>query len=147
MLIGRGEIGGGDVVVVSMEGAFQGGAICEVNGAKIAGTLELVLRSARAGAPIFPVLLFDTGGIRLQEANLGLLAISEIHSAIIALRDFVSVIGVIAGRVGCFGGMSISAAWCTFLIGTEIGRLGLKGPEVHEQESGGGEFGCGNGAW
>ena len=86
------------------------------------------------------MLLLDTGGIRLQEANLGLLAISEIHSAIIALRDFVPVIGVIAGRVGCFGGMSISAALCTFLIGTEIGRLGLNGPEVIEQEAGVGEF-------
>jgi malonate decarboxylase beta subunit len=123
-----------------MEGRFQGGSIGEVNGAKIAGTLELTLRHAREGKLIRPVLLFDTGGIRLQEANLGLLAISKTHSAIVALRDFVPVVGVIAGRVGCFGGMSIAAALCTFLIGTEVGRLGLNGPEVIEQEAGIGEF-------
>jgi malonate decarboxylase beta subunit len=140
VVIARGKIGGRDAVVVSMEGGFQGGSVGEVNGAKIAGTLELTLRDARAGKLIFPVLLFDTGGIRLQEANLGLLAISKIHSAIVALRDFVPVLGVIAGRVGCFGGMSIAAALCTFLIGTEVGRLGLNGPEVIEQEAGVGEF-------
>jgi malonate decarboxylase beta subunit len=140
VVIVRGRVSQTDAVVISMEGAFQGGSIGEVNGAKIAGSLELALRDARAGTPTIPVLLFDTGGIRLQEANLGLLTISEIHSAIVALRHFVPVIGVIAGRVGCFGGMSITAALCTFLIGTEVGRLGLNGPEVIEQEAGAGEF-------
>jgi malonate decarboxylase beta subunit len=140
VVIARGKIGGREAVVVSMEGGFQGGSIGEVNGAKIAGALEVTLREARAGTLICPVLLFDTGGIRLQEANLGLLAISNIHSAIVALRDFVPVVGVIAGRVGCFGGMSIAAALCTVLIGTEVGRLGLNGPEVIEQEAGIAEF-------
>jgi malonate decarboxylase beta subunit len=126
--------------VLSLEGDFQGGSVGEVNGAKIAGALELALRDAREGKRIFPVLILDTGGIRLQEANLGLLAISEIHSAIVALREFVPVIGVIAGRVGCFGGMAIAAALCTFLIGSEVGRLGLNGPEVIEQEAGTNEF-------
>jgi malonate decarboxylase beta subunit len=139
-VIARGKIRGTDSLVLSLEGAFQGGSVGEVNGAKIAGSLEIALKEARTGKPIFPVLLLDTGGIRLQEANLGLLAISEIHSAIVALRDFVPVIGVIAGRVGCFGGMSIAAALCSFLVGTEIGRLGLNGPEVIEQEAGTSEF-------
>ena len=34
VVIARGEIGGKDAVVVSMEGAFQGGSIGEVNGRK-----------------------------------------------------------------------------------------------------------------
>ena len=140
LVIARGKIKDNDSLVLSLEGAFQGGSVGEVNGAKIAGALELALKEARAGKLIFPVLLLDTGGVRLQEANLGLLAISEIHSAIVALRDFVPVIGVIAGRVGCFGGMGIAAALCSFLVGTEIGRFGLNGPEVIEQEAGTGEF-------
>jgi malonate decarboxylase beta subunit len=140
LVIARGKIRDKDALVLSLEGAFQGGSVGEVNGAKIAGALEIALREIRAGKLIFPILLLDTGGIRLQEANLGLLAISEIHSAIVALRGFIPVIGVIAGRVGCFGGMGIAAALCTFLIGTEIGRLGLNGPEVIEQEVGTGEF-------
>jgi malonate decarboxylase beta subunit len=140
LVIARGKIRDQDSLVLSLEGGFQGGSVGEVNGAKIAGALEAVLKQVRSGTLIFPVLLFDTGGIRLQEANLGLLAISEIHSAIVALRNFVPVIGVIAGQVGCFGGMGIAAALCSFLVGTEIGRLGLNGPEVIEQEVGVSEF-------
>jgi len=140
LVIARGKIRDKDSLVLSLEGGFQGGSVGEVNGAKIAGALEAALKQVRSGTLIFPVLLFDTGGIRLQEANLGLLAISEIHSAIVALRNFVPVIGVIAGQVGCFGGMGIAAALCSFLLGTEIGRLGLNGPEVIEQEAGASEF-------
>jgi hypothetical protein len=55
-------------------------------------------------------LLLETGGVRLQEANLGLEAIAEINSSLIALRQHVPVVGVIAGMVGCFGGMSINSA-------------------------------------
>jgi malonate decarboxylase beta subunit len=139
-VVARGRLGDKNALVLSLEGGFQGGSVGEVNGAKIAGALELALKDATDGNLIFPVLILDTGGIRLQEANLGLLAISEIHSAIVALREFVPVIGVIAGRVGCFGGMSIAAALCTFLIGSEVGRLGLNGPEVIEQEAGTDEF-------
>jgi malonate decarboxylase beta subunit len=36
--------------------------------------------------------------------------------------------------------MGITAALCSFLVGTEIGRLGLNGPEVIEQEAGTTEF-------
>jgi malonate decarboxylase beta subunit len=140
VVVGRGQIRGHEAVVLSMVCAFQGGSIGEVNGAKIAAALEFALRDARKGLPIFPVLIFDTGGIRLHEANLGILAISEIHSAIVALREVVPVIGIIGGRVGCFGGMGIAAGLCSVLIGSEIGRLGLNGPEVIEQEAGLDEF-------
>ena len=47
------------------------------------------MRDAESGRPVRPVLLLETGGIRLQEANLGLLAIAEIHAAIVALRSYV----------------------------------------------------------
>jgi len=77
LVIARGKIRDKDSLVLSLEGGFQGGSVGEVNGAKIAGALEAVLKQVRSGTLIFPVLLFDTGGIRLQEANLGLLAISE----------------------------------------------------------------------
>ncbi len=140
LVVARGKIGGVEAAVLGIEGNYQGGSIGEVNGAKIAGALELALRDAKNGRIVRPVLLLDTGGIRLQEANLGILAISEIHAAIVALREYVPVVGVIAGRIGCFGGMGIAAALCSVLIGSEIGRLGLNGPEVIEQEAGIGEF-------
>jgi malonate decarboxylase beta subunit len=85
---------------------------------------------------VLPVLLLETGGVRLQEANLGLAAIAEIHAAIVALRRHVPVVGVVAGTVGCFGGMSLAAALCSRLIVTRQARLGMNGPEVIEQEAG-----------
>ena len=50
------------------------------------------------------------------------------------------VVGVVAGEVGCFGGMSIAAGLCTRLIVTPQGRIGLNGPAVIEQEAGVDEF-------
>jgi malonate decarboxylase beta subunit len=82
------------------------------------------------------VLLLETGGVRLQEANLGLAAIADIHAAIVDLRQYQPVVGVVAGSVGCFGGMSIAAGLCSYLLVTQEARLGLNGPQVIEQEAG-----------
>jgi malonate decarboxylase beta subunit len=136
VVIARGRLEGLEAVVASIEGAFQGGSIGEVSGAKIAGALELALRDAERGRPVRPVLLLETGGVRLQEANLGLAAIAEVQAAIVALRRHVPVVAVVAGVVGCFGGMSLAAALCSHLIITRQARLGMNGPEVIEQEAG-----------
>jgi malonate decarboxylase beta subunit len=135
-VVARGTIDGERAVVVALDGRFQGGGIGEVNGAKLAASLELAIRDWEQGTPIRPVILLETGGIRLQEANLGLLAIADLHAAIVALRQYTPVVGVIAGLVGCFGGMGIAAGLCTDLVMTRQGRLGLNGPEVIEQEAG-----------
>jgi malonate decarboxylase beta subunit len=136
VVIARGTLDGHAAVVAAIEGAYQGGSVGEVSGAKLAGALELALRDAGRGAPVWPVLLLETGGVRLQEANLGLAAIAEVHAAIVALRRHVPVVAVVAGAVGCFGGMSLAAALCSHLIVTPQGRLGMNGPEVIEQEGG-----------
>ncbi|MGF6758599.1 biotin-independent malonate decarboxylase subunit beta [Paraburkholderia sp. GAS42] len=135
-VIARGTIDGQPAVVAAIESAFQGGSIGEVSGSKIAGALELALRDCERGRIVRPVVLFETGGVRLQEANLGLAGIAEIQAAIVALRRHVPVVGVIAGMVGCFGGMSLAAALCSYLVVTKQGRLGMNGPEVIEQEAG-----------
>src|ERR1700678_1598850 len=140
VIIAKGYFNSRAVVVLSIEGAFQGGGIGEVSGSKIAASLELVLADNRAGKKTIPIIIFDTGGVRLQEANYGLLTISEMHSAIVALRDHVPVIGLIPGNVGCFGGMSITASLCSELIVTNIARFGMNGPEVIETEAGVQEF-------
>lgn len=136
VVIARGTLAGESAVVAAVEGAYQGGSIGEVSGAKIAGALELALRDAERGRPVRPVLVLETGGVRLQEANLGLAAIAEIHSAVVALRRHVPVVAVVSGMVGCFGGMSLAAALCSRLIVTRQARLGMNGPEVIEQEAG-----------
>lgn len=136
VVIAKGTIQQKPVVVISIEGLFQGGSLGEVGGAKIAGALELAAEDNRQGIPTAAILLLETGGVRLQEANLGLAAIAEIQSAIVDLRQYQPVVAVIAGSVGCFGGMSIAAALCSYLIMTQEGRLGLNGPQVIEQEAG-----------
>ncbi|MEA9978688.1 MULTISPECIES: biotin-independent malonate decarboxylase subunit beta [unclassified Pseudomonas] len=136
VVIAKGTIGGLPVVVAAIEGAFQGGSMGEVGGAKMAGVLELAAEDNRNGIPTAAVLLLETGGVRLQEANLGLAAIADIHAAIVDLRQYQPVIGVVAGSVGCFGGMSIAAGLCSYLLVTQEARLGLNGPQVIEQEAG-----------
>jgi malonate decarboxylase beta subunit len=140
VVLARGTVAGKPAFVAAIESAYQGGSLGEVSGAKIAGALELALRDCERGRPVWPVLLLETGGVRLQEANLGLAVIAEIHAAIIALRRHVPVVGVVAGTVGCFGGMSLAAALCSRLIVTRQARLGMNGPEVIEQEAGVGEL-------
>ncbi|WP_236187018.1 biotin-independent malonate decarboxylase subunit beta [Pseudomonas protegens] len=136
VVIAKGSIAGSPVVIAAIEGAFQGGSLGEVGGAKIAGALELAAEDNRNGIPTRAVLLLETGGVRLQEANLGLAAIADIHAAIVDLRQYQPVVGVVAGSVGCFGGMSIAAGLCSYLLVTQEARLGLNGPQVIEQEAG-----------
>lgn len=140
VVVAQGRIDGQPAVVLAIEGAFQGGSLGEVGGAKIAGALELAAEDNRRGVPTRAALLLETGGVRLQEANLGLAAIADIHAAIVDLRRYQPVVGVIAGQVGCFGGMSIAAGLCTALVMTQEGRLGLNGPAVIEQEAGVAEY-------
>ena len=136
MVVAKGTLNGQPAVVVAIEGAFQGGSMGEVSGAKMAAALELAAEDNRNGIPTQAVLCLETGGVRLQEANLGLAAIADIHAAIVDLRRYTPVVGIVAGTVGCFGGMSIAAALCSYLIVTREARLGLNGPQVIEQEAG-----------
>lgn len=140
VIVARGTIRSKPSAVVAIEGKFQGGSIGEVSGAKIVATLELAMEDARRERPVQVVFVFETGGVRLQEANLGLEVIAEINSSLIALRRQVPVVGIISGSVGCFGGMSITAALCSYLIVTRQARLALNGPEVIEEQSGIYEF-------
>src|SRR5271156_50738 len=139
-VIARGTVDGRPAVIASIEQGFQGGGTGEVSGAKISQALLLAAADSRTGTPTAAVILFETGGVRLQEANLGLNAVAEICSAVLDLRPLAPVIGVIAGTVGSFGGMSIAAGLCTRLIVTPQARIGLNGPAVIEQEGGIDEF-------
>ncbi|MCK1405236.1 biotin-independent malonate decarboxylase subunit beta [Bradyrhizobium sp. 76] len=136
IVIGRGRLDGSPVFVAAQEGRFMGGAFGEVHGAKLTG----LLRAARTLKQDL-LILFDTGGVRLQEANAGELAIAEIMRAIIeARRGGIHVVGLIGGRAGCYGGGSLIAGTCSRLIISEQGRLSVSGPEVIETNKGIEEF-------
>ncbi len=136
IVVGSGAIDGTPVLVAAQEGRFMGGAFGEVHGAKLTG----LLRAAKALARDV-VIAFDTGGVRLQEANAGEIAIAEIMRAIVEARlDGVRVVGLIGGRAGCYGGGGLIAGCCSTLIVSEQGRISVTGPEVIETNKGVEEF-------
>ncbi len=133
VVIGQGSIAGKNIFIAAQEGGFMGGAVGEVHGAKIVGVLERAVRDHPAAV----LLLLETGGVRLQEANAGLIAVSEVMRAILSARAAgVPVVVVIGGQYGCFGGMGIAARCASAIIMSEEGRLGLSGPEVIETARG-----------
>ena len=136
----KGKIAGQAAVVVALEGAFQGGSMGEVSGEKMTAALDLAYADNQKGIATSAVILLETGGVRLQEANLGLAAIAELMGSILLLRKYAPVICLSAGTVGCFGGMSLAAGLASYVVMTREARLGLNGPEVIEQESGIDEF-------
>lgn len=136
MIVRKGLFEGRNAVVIAMEGRFQGGGIGEISRAKFAAALQEVLNDNKRGMKVWPIIIMDTGGVRLQEANYGLLAIAEIQDLIISIREYVPVIGLIPGKVGCFGGMSMTCSLFSYIVMTREGRLTLNGPEVIEQEAG-----------
>jgi malonate decarboxylase beta subunit len=137
IIVGRGSLAGSPVFIAAQEGRFMGGAFGEVHGAKLTG----LLRAAKELKSIPVLILFDTGGVRLQEANAGELAIAEIMRAVIEARTAgVKVIGLIGGRSGCYGGGGLTAGCCSALAVSEQGRIAVSGPEVIETNRGVEEF-------
>lgn len=136
VVVGQATLGDRPVLIAAQEGRFMGGSIGEVHGAKLTGLLRAASTLRRD-----TVILFDTGGVRLQEANAGEVAVAEILRALVAARLIgVRVIGLIGGRAGCFGGGSLIAACCSSLVVSEQGRIGVSGPEVIESCRGVEEF-------
>ncbi len=137
VVIGTATLEERPVLVAAQEGGFIGGSVGEVHGAKIAGLLERARRDRPAGV----LLLLESGGVRLHEANVGLIAVGGILRALLAARaEGIRVVAMIGGPFGCFGGCGIVARCCDTVIMSEEGRLGLSGPEVIESGMGVEEF-------
>ncbi|KXV56615.1 malonate decarboxylase subunit beta [Acetobacter senegalensis] len=142
MIIGRGLIDGRPVAVAAQEGQFMGGTFAEVSGAKLVGLLRSVASAAGTSQAVSTVvLLLDTGGVRLQEANAGEMAVSETIRAVLDVRRAgVPVVALIGGRAGAFGGGGLVTACCSHIVISEQGRISVSGPEVIETNKGVEEF-------
>jgi malonate decarboxylase beta subunit len=139
VVIGRGTLDGKPVLVAAQEGQFMGGTFAEVSGAKMVG----LVRAARdhRNLPQTVLLLMDSGGVRLQEANAGELAVAELMRAIVEARCAgVAVIALVGGRAGAFGGAGLTTATCSRIAVSEQGRIAVSGPEVIETNKGVEEF-------
>jgi malonate decarboxylase beta subunit len=140
IVVGRGRLDGQAVFVAAQEGRFLGGAFGEVHGAKLLGLLRGA-RDAETGGPRAVLLLLDTGGVRLQEANAGELSISENIRAILEVRSAgIPVLALVGGRAGAFGGGGIITACCSRIVVSEHARVSVSGPEVIETNKGVEEF-------
>ena len=144
IVTGIGLLGQHPAIVISQEGRFIGGAVGEVGGAKMVGALmladELAAQTTDPARRPIVLISFETGGVRLHEANAGLLAHAECMDMLQTLRGRVPVVAMIGSKIGCFGGMGFVAAATDIIVMSESGRLGLTGPEVIEQEMGRSEF-------
>lgn len=137
VIIGKATINSNPIFVASQEGKFMGGTVGEVHGAKILGLLKKAIKEKVSAV----YLIIDSGGVRLHEANAGLIAISELMRAIFEVRNNnIPVYALVGSQNGCFGGMGIVAGCCNAIVMNEEGRLGLSGPEVIETVHGVEEF-------
>ena len=141
MIVGLGRLDGGEAFVAAQEGRFMGGTFGEIAGAKLVGLLRAARLMHAEGGPSTVLLLLDSGGVRLQEANAGEIAVSETIRAILDARAAgIAVIALIGGRSGTFGGAGLVAACCSRIVVSEQARIGVTGPEVIETNMGVEEF-------
>ncbi|WP_114969637.1 biotin-independent malonate decarboxylase subunit beta [Rhodoferax ferrireducens] len=137
VVIGSGTLGGKTVLIAAQEGEFMGGGVGEVHGAKLVGLFKRALRVKPAAV----IVLAESGGVRLHEANAGLIAVSEVMRALLDARaSGIPVLMLIGGANGCFGGMGLIARCADHVVMSDMGRLAMSGPEVIESSNGVEEF-------
>jgi len=135
--VGRARLDGRAIFIAAQEGAFMGGGVGEVHGAKLTGWLRRALRDR----PAMVLLLAESGGVRLHEANAGLIGVSEVMRAVLDVRAAgIPVVVLIGGANGCFGGMGIVARCTDRVVMSDVARLSMSGPEVIEASHGVEEF-------
>ena len=127
LIIGSATLNAKKILIAAQQKDFMGGAVGEIHGAKLTGLFKAAVKNGIEAV----VLLIDSGGVRLHEANAGEIAISEAIRAIFDARSKgVMTIGVICGKNGSFGGMGIISACLDWVIVNEIGRIGVSGADV-----------------
>ena len=115
----------------------MGGGVGEVHGAKLVGLFQRALRQRPAAV----LVLAESGGVRLHEANAGLIAVSEVMRALLATRSAgIPTLMLIGGANGCFGGMGLVARCADHVLMSDAARLSMSGPEVIESSHGVEEF-------
>lgn len=127
VIIGSATLANKAILIAAQQKDFMGGAVGEIHGAKLTGLFKAAAKAKVAAV----ILLIDSGGVRLHEANAGEIAISETIRAIFEARNRgVVTLGLIGGKNGCYGGMGIISSCLDYLIINETGRIGVSGAEV-----------------
>lgn len=141
VLVGVGEMDGCRVFLAAQDSGCRGGTFGETHAARLKGLLE----AAQWAAPEAVLLLLDSGGVRLEEAESAMLGAAELIRGIQDLRAAgIPVVAVVGGRIGCFGAAALVARCADRLIMVEGARLGVSGVRVMDvmAAEGGGLSGC-----
>lgn len=127
VVIGTASIAGHQLGIISQQKDFIGGSVGEAHGAKIIGMIHYAIKHKLDSL----VFLIDSGGVRLQEANVGEIEISEIVRAVLEAKSAgIKTIGVICGNNGAYGGMAIISGCLDYLIVNQVARIGVSGADV-----------------
>ncbi|AHE67594.1 biotin-independent malonate decarboxylase subunit beta [Legionella oakridgensis] len=127
VVIGAATLNGNKIAIISQQKDFIGGSVGEVHGAKINGLIKYAIKHQLEAI----VFLIDSGGVRLHEANVGEIEISEIIRSLLEAKSAgVKTIGVVCGSNGAYGGMGIISGILDYLIVNQVARIGVSGAEV-----------------
>ncbi len=137
VIIGKARLEGKPIAILAQQKDYIGGSVGEVHGAKIIGLIKYAIKN-KLDAIVF---LIDSGGVRLQEANVGEIEISEIIRAVLDAKSAgIKTIGAICGSNGAYGGMGIISGVLDYLIVNQVARIGVSGAEVIQAVKGIEEF-------
>jgi len=125
------RVGAMSALAIAQEARFLGGSVGANQGAALQ---RLFLRAIEEG-PDVVVLLIDSGGVRLHEANAAELALARALRALFDVRRArIPTLAIVTGAA--FGGASVLAAACEHLLFFPDARFGLSGPRVIETAQG-----------
>ncbi len=135
VLVGVGEIDGNRVFLAAQDSSCRGGSFGETHAARVKGMLE----AAQWAAPDAVLLLLDSGGVRLEEAESAMLGAAEIVRGIQELRSAgIPVLAVVGGQLGCFGAAALVARSADRVVMVEGARFGTSGIRVMDVMADGG---------
>lgn len=127
------------VLAMAQDARFLGGSI----GANHGAALQRLLLRALEERPGAVVLLLDSGGVRLHEANAAELVLARALRALFDVRRVgIATLAIVTGAA--FGGASVLAAACEHLQFLPNARFGLSGPSVIETAHGKAELDAGD---
>ncbi len=119
------------MLAAAQDARFLGGSVGANHGAALRRLFERAIRER----PDVVVLLVDSGGVRLHEANAAELELARALRALFDVRRAgIPTLAIVTGAA--FGGASVVAAACAHLCFLPAARFGLSGPGVIETARG-----------
>lgn len=130
LLVGRGRLGGRQACVAVTDGRIKGGTFGCREAALLGRLLEEADAFDRHGRPLL-VIVFDTGGVRVEEGPAALAALSAtaVSLARLVLRG-TRALSIISGPRGCFGAPAVMAAIPERVAMIAGSHWGLTGPRL-----------------